>query len=265
MIATDFHKALTEITKLESWDIASVLGSWKFVIDSAALNAAIRLMPNLPPEGSGIDAATQYNEDLRKVMNESHPEVASLVAMSLEVQACLDNHADVPPRSFEDTLSFLKDQAPTQQRFVQDYNRRKTAGIQMGISLREFVNSEMQVALRNHQNLLAKGSDAIVLLDKIAENQPQITDIPEWLEENLHQRAVAKMKDRHMRLELRRTNPRLNSEQRDEALASQMLIEKTIGYFGGEIIKAENFDSSEDDAAFIKELESQAPKLAVVK
>jgi hypothetical protein len=257
MKKTDFLKSMTEITKLDSWDIAAVLGSWQFVIQRAAINAAIRLIPDLPPEGSGIDAATQYGEDLRRVMNDEPPaELVSLVAMDAELTQAIDNYASVSQdsRGFGDTLTFLRNQLPQQNVFINDYNRRKRSGIKMAISLREFVNGEMQQALRNHQILLAKGQDAVVLLDKIAEGTPTLGDAPEWLEETLTQRAVDKLQQRYGRLEIRRTNPRLSTAQRDEAEASQALIAQCIKSFGSDIIPAEAFNSEDDDAAFLAEV-----------
>jgi hypothetical protein len=254
MNQSKFAQAMGELTKLESWDIASVLGSWQFVLSRAALNQAIRLIPDLPPEGSGIEAASQYGEDLRKIMNGDVPsELEALVAMNIEINEALDNYANVPSRSFEDTYQYLRGQAPKQNTFINDYNMRKRQGIKMNVSLRDFVNGEMQQALRNYQVLLAKGQDAVALLDKIAESGPSLGDGPEWLEETLFQRAVAKLQERYTRLEIRRTNPRVNTAQRDEAAASQVLIAKTIGYFGGTIIIDENFNSDDDDAAFLKE------------
>lgn len=233
----DIDKALNEVTKLDSWDILSILGGVNYLCKQSAITAAVRNLPDDPPEGSGIDGFIPWEQKMKA------PELKKAVMPMLRISAAVENvlneYTDTKPTEFEDVLRFMRERPPTRERFKADYENRKRLGMKPSIPMSQFIDMEMVTAMARFEHLRARGDTAVQLLHSLDLRVPaderwdEGEQPPEWLYEAIHDKIMAKLEDRWMRAELRRTNPRISKTDRDLAEANQKLIESVIETLGG--------------------------------
>lgn len=237
---------LSLVTKLDSWDIQAVLGGVNFMLRQTALNQAIRMLPEAPPEGSGLEYFADW--DARAKSPEITKQVSPLVGMAERVTDVLESYTQAQPSNYYDVITFLVGRPPAKSMHIREYDQRKKQGLKPNMSLNDFVEMEYAEALRRHATLIAKGEHAARVLSSIdgSDEDPGL----EWLDEALHNKVIQKLNQRWMRAEVRRTNPRLSSTQRTEAVATQQLIRDTIETLGGELT---DFDAEEAASAEIDE------------
>lgn len=239
---TELRKAIQAVTQLDSWDITSVLGAVNYAASQAAINAVVKLLPDVP-EGSGIEGYTNWEAEMRK------PEIvqaaAPLVGLANEVKEVLNEYTDRTPSEFEDVLDLMRGRVPRRETFEADYNNRKRLGMHPGMPLKVFVDAEMATATARFNAVEAKGEAAVRILNGIDGTSE---DIAEWLQESIMQRMLAKLDERWIRGELRRTNPRLSRQDRDLAAANQKLIESVMQDVFGAVPSAQytGNDSNEE-------------------
>lgn len=250
----DIRLALAKVTTLDSWDIQATLGGVNYIVRQAAINAIVRQMPDPPPEGSGIEYFQQYEQAMKAPqMKEA---AAPIVGIAEAVTEVLNEYTDLPPTQYEDVLKFMSERPPRREVFVADYDNRKRLGMRPGVPLSAFVDMEMATAMTRHQQLIARGEQAVQFLEGVNGTSESA---PEWLYEAIHNKLLQKLEQRWMRAELRRTNPRITKEQRDLAEANQALIVKVIEELGGEkpSFKEEMTNDDELDK-FIEKASSKA-------
>lgn len=239
----DIQKMLTEITKLDSWDIQSVLGGVNFVVQQAAINKAVSLLPDLPPEGSGIDGYTPWEQKVHE------PEIkeacAPIVGIANQVKDVLNEYTAMQPSEYDKVLEWLLQRPPTRAAAEAEYNTRKRLGMRPGMPMPVFVESVHAGALKRFENLKAKGEAAVRFLHGVDGND---ADAPEWLYQSIHDKVQVKLAERWLNAEIRRTNPKITQHDRDLAAANQRLIEDVITELGGVPPEFSPGDEIVDDA-----------------
>jgi hypothetical protein len=237
-----FNKALTEVSKLDSWDIQAILGAVNYMALQGAINQAVRLLPPPPEEGSGIEDFTRWEQNMLK------PEIKEAVAPILKYaelsQEVLNEYTATEPFDFEHVLQFMTSRPPIRNTFQQEYNQRKQLGMRPGIPMAQFIEMEYAAALQRHAKLVATGETAIRMLSTMRGND---SNAPEWFVEAVESKILQKLEQRWIKGEMRRTNPRITKDQRDLAEANQLLIVGVMLELGG---KAPSFDAemkAEDD------------------
>jgi hypothetical protein len=239
---SDISKALNAVSRLDSWDVQSVLGGVNYIVQQAAINTAVRMLPPLPEEGSGIEGYTAWEQKMREP--EIREAVAPIVGIANHVKDVLNEYTDMTPSEYNDVLTFMVQRPPQRATFEAEYNNRKRLGMRPGMPMSVFVDMELAQAEGRHKQLLAKGEAAINLLHSIEGND---ASAPEWLYEAIAAKIQQKLEQRWMRAELRRTNPKITKQDRDLAAANQKLIEDVIKELGGEVPSYADQQAAEDE------------------
>lgn len=217
---------------LDTWTQLSVLLSWAFNINAAAINQAVRYIPDAPVD-NGIEHFTEYDaarRQMREDAEDGNHVLPSLVGLHREIFGDIDVLGGTPT-TFEDTHKFLTSKAPTKDRFVTDYNNRVRMGLKPGMPMAVFVEYEFERAMEQHNKLVARGEDAIRLCETCSEDTG-MGSLPEWLIETMERKLIEKLHDRWTKLELRRTNPRSRKDARDAAASDQMMITRVLAEYG---------------------------------
>ena len=253
---SDISKALNAVSKLDSWDIQSVLGGVNYIVQQAAINTVVRMLPPLPDEGSGIEGYTTWEQKMRDP--EIREAVSPIVGIANHVKDVLNEYTDLPPSEYNDVLAFMTQRPPQRVTFEAEYNNRKRLGMQPGMPMSVFVDMELAQAEGRHKQLLAKGEAAVNLLHGVDGND---ASAPEWLYEAISTKILQKLEQRWMRAELRRTNPKITKQDRDLAAANQKLIESVIEELGGSVPSYADHKAAEDDLeAFLNKMKETTPK-----
>lgn len=245
-------KDLDQYTKL------AVYGSWAFAVNAAAINAAVRYVPDEPVD-NGIETFTQYDAGRRKLMEDAEQStLPHLISLSRTVQGWIEDEGG-EVRGIDDTLAFLTNRAPDKKQFEADYEQRRRMGMRPQMSLKAFVDSELDRAMAAHNKLVARGEDAVRLCNTTTIDGADGDTLPDWLMEAFQSKMISKLHSRWEKSEISRTNPRLRKEQRDGAAADQMLIAKVLAAF--DEYPGMNF-SDDDDKEPVKPID---PKDEVYK
>jgi len=223
-----FNEALNEITKLDSWDIQATLGAVNYLALQSAINQAVRMLPALPEEGSGLDDFTAWEQKMKAP--EIKEAVAPLIGYAEKAQDVLQEYTTTEPFDYEHVLSFMTSRPPQRATFEAEYNNRKNLGMRPDIPISKFVEMEYAAAMQRHANLVAKGESAVKLLHGIDGND---ATAPDWFMEAVENKIMQKLEQRWERAEMRRTNPRITKDKRDLAAANQTLIVGVIEKLGG--------------------------------
>lgn len=226
---SQIEKALNAVTKLESWDIQSVLGGVNYLARQAAINTTVRLMPDIPEEGSGLEGFTAWEQAVKNPQIKEA--VSPIVGIAERTTDVLREYTTTPPSEYEDVLAFMLQRPPQRSTFEAEYNNRKRLGMRPNMPMSMFVEAEYATALTRHQHLVARGESAVQLLNGIDGTSDSA---PEWLEEQVLQKILQKLDMRWARHEIRRTNPKITKQDRDLAEANQHLIESVIEELGGQ-------------------------------
>lgn len=244
------NELLQNIRQLNSYDLSSMLWSMNYATSAAAVNAIVRAMPDLPAEGAGVEAFTQYSNDVHHVDTSN---ACGFIALKKELNAIAESHADTDLPEIENTARFLAARIPTRHTYINMYNARKASGNAPRVSLRDFVNSEFTQALRIHTNLVTKLDDAVRLIGEIEESCNDI-QVSEQFVDGLYERLIPKLNERWIKAELRATNIRASEESRLEARANLALLEEVIIFVGGTLPSyVADVSSDKDDEAFLAE------------
>lgn len=246
----NIEKSLNLITKLDSWDIQSILGGVNFTARMAAINNVVRQLPELPEDASGVEKYTSWEQKMKEP--KIREDVAPIIGIVERVTHVLDEYTDQKPSEYEDVLAFMVQRPPRRETFINDYNRRKALGMRPAMPMGTFVDMEMVTALKRHADLEAKGQAAVHLLHQIDGND---ATAPEWLYEAIEAKIHQKLHERWMRAEMRRTNPKINKQERDLAEANQTLIKSVILELGGEEPSfKEDLETEDDFNAFLAKM-----------
>lgn len=241
----ELNEMAAQLQDLDTYTQRSVIGSWAFFVNSQCINQAVRILPDMPDEGDGIDGYTPWEGAIRtaqvKMTNDEEEGgdftnvLPAWVAMQRHISYMMTETGG-DPSGVEDTYEFLTSRAPTRDRFEADFAMRVKMGMRPGITRKEFVNAEYARAMDQHHKLVAKGEHAVQLIDRLTlatgtQVERGFDDLPDWVAETLNQKFVQKLKDRWTRLEMTRTNPRVNTSNRDAAEGDQLLIVEALKAF----------------------------------
>lgn len=246
----EINEFAAKLADLDTFTQRSVLGSWSFFINSQCINQGVRALPDVPDEGEGIDGYTPWEGAIRTAQvklseqaqtegGDMQPTLPAWIALHRYVSHMMTETGG-DPSTVLSTYEFLSEKGPTRERFEADFAMRVKMGMRPGISRKDFVDGEYQRALDQHQRMLAKGEHAVQLIERLTlatsgQVERGFDDLPEWVLETLQQKLVQKLKDRWTRLEIQRTNPRVNVQNRDAAEGDQLLIREALKSFDEDI------------------------------
>jgi hypothetical protein len=225
---TQFEKTLNAVVKLDSWDIQSALGAVNYLALQTAINMAVRLLPPNPPEASGVEGFTAWEQKIKT--GDIKEAVGPVLGYAERAQDVLNEYTTVSPFDYQHVLDFMTQRPPRQETFINEYNQRKAMGMRPGVPMSVFVAEEYKLAMQRHDHLVAVGQTAIHLLSNMDGND---ASAPDWFIEAVEAKVLQKLEQRWQKNEMRRTNPRISKSQRDEAEANQKLIVQTIEELGG--------------------------------
>lgn len=267
-MTTQIKVLLDEVTKLDSWDIQSVLGAVNYLVRQTALNTTIRMLPPSPEteDEKTIDYFSTFDAKMKS--KEVRKAVSGMVDMANRFTGVLLEYTDAEPSNYETVLEFMTQREPQRVIFEREYNERKRQGMRPQMPMSDFVDSEYAQALRRHENTVVLGEYAVRILNAIdltkevaGEDDTGRDNVPDWLYESITQKALDKLAQRWQRAEIRRTNPRIKKADRDIAEGNQHLIEQVIEALGG---TKPTFDPKAEDAAG-DELDEFIDKVSKIK
>lgn len=240
------HNLMNLCVDLDIYSQRSIYGSWAFMAHSAALKEAIRSLPDLPAEASGVDGFSEYENHVRKVAIDLQTvdgdwasKLPAWLALSQHVNFMM-REAGGDPVPMSNVLEFLNNRVPDRAQFDAEYAARIKAGMRPGINRKEFVEHEYERAMARYNEQVAKGEHAIKLCESLNIKESRgYGDLPEWATETMQDKMIQKLKDRWFRAEMDRTNPRFTSKRRDEAEGNQYIIEDVLNQLGDPIERAE--------------------------
>lgn len=226
------NRMMTEISNLDTYSQLSVLGSWSFIVNAAGINQAMKFVPDNTNE-SGIDGYTPYEAARRHLLREAETSyVPAFIALMRDVGGMI-TEANGEARDPNNTLEFLTSNVPSAAQFDAEFEHRRRLGMKPQISKKQFVEAEFERAMAQHNALVAKGQDAVRLLETISvKTERGYDDLPDWVAETFERKLLEKLHTRWEKLERSRTNPRYRKEIRDGAAADQMLIEQLLAEYG---------------------------------
>lgn len=226
----------SQIDMLDMYSQLSILGSWQYATNSAAINAALKLIPE-KGDINDIDAANDFYAELKAAYAAAleNDQLCAITALSADVATATSGVGEV--RNLEDTLAFMQGRKPTEAQFIAEYETRRRSGMRPGIPIKKFVATELANAMQNYNRLVTKGMDAIALIDYVRTHTEETNYdcLPEWMAESLQQKLVEKLHARWEKLESNRTNLRLKKDRRDSAEADQLLVASVLTAHGEKI------------------------------
>ena len=228
----------------------SVLSSWSFMVNAACINAAMRYIPEGPVD-TGIEEFTAYEAARRGLIKDAeHSNLPALVSLQRELMGWIDD-AGGEAKGLEDTLGYISAECPKEATFKAEYEMRRRQGMKPAMPLKVFVQYEMERAMNQYNQLVAKGDDAVRLVDTftlssmVSDERESTNELPEWIPESFERKLIDKLHARWEKLEFTRSNPRRRKSERDEAKADQMMIARVLSEFG----ETPGFDDMIDDEA----------------
>jgi hypothetical protein len=268
IMQTELHEMTAAIADLDTYTQRSVIGSWSFFVNTQCLNQGMRAIPDVPEEGEGIDGFTPWEGAIKTalvdlaaseadgVIGDFTTTLPAWIALH-RVLSSMMQETGGDPSTIESTHEFLCSKGPTRGRFEADFALRVQMGMRPGITRKDFVDGEYTKAMDTHAQMLAKGQHAISLIDRMilgtGDNiERGFDDLPDWATETLLQKLIQKLNDRWVKLEIQRTNPRVNKNNRDTAEGDQLLIVECLRHYG-EIIAGVDVEA-EDEAIALAEL-----------
>lgn len=236
-------KLQSSISHLDTYTQLSVYGSWGFTVNSACINAAMRYVPDEPVD-NGIESFTQYEAARRALIKDAEDSnLPSLLALQREITTWIYEN-DGTGRDLQNTLEFLRGNAPQRKRFEDEYEQRRRSGLKPGMSKKTFVDHEYERAVAQFNKLVALGEDAVRLCDTVTIENMSGNDVADWILESFEKKLIEKLHDRWEKLEFVRTNPRRKKQIRDSAAADQMMIAQVLADFNETV----GFDADAADA-----------------
>lgn len=255
---SQLEKIINEVVKLDSWDILSILSGVNYMARQNAINAVVRKIPDRPGEDATIDVFADYKEKMQ--MPELTQEVGPFVRVAERVTEVLNEYTDLKPSGYEEVFDYMTQTPPKRSTYQNDYNARKAAGMRPNVPMSVFIDAEMTLALNRFNDTIAKGEDAVRILYSVEGSDDAG---PDWFYERINDKVLQKLEDRWIKAEIRRTNLKLNSNDRDLTAANQKLIETVIQELGGKIPDfSKEMDISDDTDLFIAALQQKAGKTA---
>lgn len=210
---------LNEAVKLSSFEINSVVGAMNYAVLNRALGETIRLLPDAPVEGSGVEGAANYEQAMKK------PEIkkvaAPLIGLAERFAEVLTEYGTQPIQTFQGVLDFRLERPVLKSTLEAEYNTRKRRGEEPAGGIRRFVDDNYAIAMRARETLKAKGEIAVWILNQVDGTDE---DVGEFIVDLLVQKAEDKLRARWYAQDDRTTSSMLDQNQKDEAEADRELI-----------------------------------------
>lgn len=223
-------KLTADVTLVDTWSQNAVYGSWNFIVSAACINAAMKYVPDAPVD-TGIDTFTEYEAARRALIKDAgNSQLPALLTVRRDIANLIDD-ANGQARGLDDTLEFLTGSAPTAKTFENDYNNRVRAGMKPAMSMKQFVEYELERAMEQYNRLVAHGEDAVRLCETFTLAEMNADDVPEWVLDSFETKLIEKLHARWEKLEFVRCNPKRRKQIRDAAEADQMLITMVLAKY----------------------------------
>src|SRR4249920_1191558 len=220
---------LNETVKLSSFEVNSVVGAMNYLVLNRALQECMRLLPDAPGEGSGLEGVGNYEQAMKR------PEIAKvcapLLGLAERFAEVLGQYGTQPIQTVEGVLGFRLERPPLRSTFEAEFNTRKKRGEEPAGGVRRFVDDNFAIAMRAQQSLKAKGEIAVFELAKITGTDE---DVGEFVVDLLVQKAEDKLRARWYAQDDRTTSSMLDQKQKDEATADKNLIAAAMTELGME-------------------------------
>jgi len=249
---TKLNEMLASIEQLGSWDLSALLWTLNYQASASIINAAIRAIPDAPPEAAGVEPFTQYREDMRNIdLGQALP----YIALKKQLDEIAEAHTDSSLPDVRDTASYMCARVPVRTAFANTFNALKRQGRAPRVTLRQYVDSEFSAALKTHATLVSKCEQAMDAIDGIwSEVMDDHIDLREEYVEMLSDKIRPKLEARWAKAEIRAAKMRLGTEAYLDAKANLALIEMVMSEFGVQVPEAADTESSdEDDTAYMIE------------
>lgn len=210
---------IKEVVGLSSFEVNSVLGAMNYAVLNRALTDTIRLLPDAPAEGSGVEGAANYELALKRP--EIKKTAAPLIGMAERFAEALETYGTQPIQTFQGVLDFRLERPVLKSTLEAEYNTRKRRGEEPAGGIRRFVDDNFAIAQRARETLKAKGEIAVWILNQIDGSDE---DVGEFVIDLLVQKAEDKLRARWYAQDDRTTSSALDQSQKDEAEADKKLI-----------------------------------------
>lgn len=267
------HHILNTLKTTDAFTQLSALGALQFALSAEAIRQAMKIVPDHPtPEtmeaffneernlkfdvrytelrdlgdglGSEVGERVPLMDETADVATtpgnyrEERRTLSALLDFRNDVMDALEDAASALPdpgeeRTLENTLQFMIDsQRPDPAQFAAQYTRNMRLGMKnYGQTRAQYVEQEMKRALEQREVMIAKGEYAVRFLEGLDAREGPID---EAFLERLAARCVAKLIARRMKIGQSlawRTDP----DQRQDAEADILFIEKAVEALGGEV------------------------------
>lgn len=225
------YNLFNKLDSLDKYTQLSVLGSWAFSVNASCISTAKRYIPDTPDE-TDINTYSLYDQARAALIRDA--ENSNLAPMLALQNTLADMIYELGGTSsgIEGTLEWLVSQLPTRKQFEAEYETRRRAGAKPAMSIKQYTDYEYERAIKQHDELKAKGELAIRLCQTICiEDSRGFGDLPNWVHENFERKMIAKMHDRWRKLEFYRMSAK-RKEDADSAYADQLLIASVLAEYG---------------------------------
>jgi hypothetical protein len=227
-----------DVADLDMRTLMTVLPSWGAIVNNSCINQAMRFIPEHNGDAEGIEGYSAYEIARRALIREAEESILpALISLQRMVWGWMVD-ADLPKTiTTESTLMYLnnsvnwRSQVPSSKKFEDEWDLRKKLMPDFAISKEAFVAYEMDRAMNNYNKLVAKGDDAVRLIDTISLDVKS-DDLPEYLPEAFETKMLDKLQTRWGILEMDRCNVRTDKSKRDEAKANQLMIAAVLQKYG---------------------------------
>lgn len=226
------------ILPLDLGTLSKILPSWGFLANTQAISQAVRFIPEHSGDAEGIEGYSAYEIARRELIKEAeHSVLPALINLQRMVWGWMIEAGVSRTITTESTIEYLNatlkytSKPPSAETFKQDWRMRKAQMPDFAIPMEAFVSYEMDRAMNQHNQLLAKGDDAVRLIDTISLDV-QSDEVPEWLPDAFESKMIDKLHDRWAALEIERTNLRAGKHRRDMAKANQLMVASTLEQYG---------------------------------
>lgn len=259
------HTIIAALANVDVYSQLSCLGSMQYVVTSEAIRRAIKIIPDHPTpetmeaflneernlkldvEYAGYDENGDHVEatkvsDVNTTPGNYYEERRTLAALLDLRQTFLDlsdelgastGSEQTEERTLLNTMEFMLTQKKADPAY---YARQYTANMRLGMknygqTRSQYVEQEMLRAARDAEVFAAKGEHAVQFLEGL---DPIEGPVDERIMDSLAKRCVAKLIARRIKIG-QSLNWRTDPEQRNEAEADILFIEKAIVELDGEV------------------------------
>ena len=231
---------------LDKWTKLSIYGSWAYIINSQCINYAMRYVPEIPEDITGLDQFSAYDQARAELIRyaETSP-LPDMIMLQRDVQDWI-LESEGQAGGLESTLRFMNEQMIPQRSRIEDQYRQMARIRKPRISMDIFVEHEYRAAMKKHEDRIARGDDAVRLCETVTfdcKSEP----LPEWLVEAFESKMLDKLHARWEQLEMDLMRPNMAQSRRKSIMADIQIIESTLESFG------EKPTFYEDDAPSVQE------------